>query len=42
MLNAAPAPQKSIVFTDDKAPVEWITNAMVLNFIFSDEVDNMQ
>jgi spermidine synthase len=42
MLNAAPAPQESIVFTDDKAPVEWITNAMVLNFIFSDDVDNLQ
>ncbi|MDX9864192.1 MAG: fused MFS/spermidine synthase [Anaerolineaceae bacterium] len=42
MLNQAPAPQETIVFTDDKAPVEWITNAMVLNFIFSDEVDNLQ
>jgi spermidine synthase len=42
MLNAAPAPQESIVFTDDKAPVEWITNAMVLNFIFSDDVENLQ
>jgi len=42
MLNAAPTPQESIVFTDDKAPVEWITNAMVLNFIFSDDVDNLQ
>ena len=42
MLNMAPAPQETIVFTDDKAPVEWITNAMVLNFIFSDEVDALQ
>ena len=42
MLNQAPAPQESIVFTDDKAPVEWITNAMVLNFIFSDDVENLQ
>ena len=42
MLNMAAAPQETIVFTDDKAPVEWITNAMVLNFIFSDEVDNLQ
>ena len=42
MLNAGPAPEESIVFTDDKAPVEWITNAMVLNFIFSDDVDNLQ
>jgi spermidine synthase len=42
MLHAGPAPQESIVFTDDKAPVEWITNAMVLNFIFSDDVGNLQ
>lgn len=42
MLNMQPAPEKTIVFTDDKAPVEWITNAMVLNFIFSEDAANMQ
>jgi spermidine synthase len=42
MLNLQPAPQQTLVFTDDKSPVEWITNAMVLNFIFSEEAQEMQ
>jgi len=25
-----------MVFTDDKAPIEWITNQMVMNFLLSD------
>jgi spermidine synthase len=27
-----------LIFTDDRAPVEWITNGMVLSFLFSSEV----
>jgi spermidine synthase len=42
MLNLQPAPETTTVFTDDKAPVEWITNAMVLNFIFSEDAQSMQ
>jgi spermidine synthase len=30
-----PTPQAGIVFTDDRAPVEWITNNIVLSFVFS-------
>jgi spermidine synthase len=34
-----PTPQSTLVFTDDLAPVEWITNRMVLNFIFSGDME---
>jgi hypothetical protein len=27
------------VFTDDRAPIEWITNNMVLNFVLSGDVE---
>jgi len=40
--NLQPAPQKTTVFTDDLAPIEWITNNMLLNFIFSGEVDTLK
>jgi hypothetical protein len=30
------------VFTDDLAPVEWITNTMVVDFLFSDEMAEMK
>jgi spermidine synthase len=42
VLNLQPPPTKSIVFIDDKAPVEWITNAMILKFILSGEIDRLQ
>jgi spermidine synthase len=32
-----PAPAPGLVFTDDRAPVEWITNDMILRFILSGE-----
>ncbi len=34
--------EAGIVFTDDKAPIEWITNDMILRFMFSEEVDKLQ
>lgn len=34
--NLRPVPAGGQVFTDDKAPIEWITNRMVLNFMLSD------
>ena len=40
--NLQPAPPKSFVFTDDKAPIEWITNNMLINFVFSGEVDTLK
>jgi len=30
------------VFTDDLAPIEWITNRIVLDFVFSDEVESLE
>jgi spermidine synthase len=33
--NLRPLPEGRVVFTDDRAPVEWITNNMVLNYILS-------
>ncbi len=35
--NLQPLPAPGPVFTDDLAPVEWITNDMILRFIFSGE-----
>jgi len=32
--NLQPVPQKSSVFTDDLAPIEWITNNMLSEFYF--------
>jgi spermidine synthase len=40
--NLQPAPQHTIVFTDDKSPIEWITNTMILNFILQGEIGTMQ
>ena len=35
--NLQPQPAPGMVFTDDLAPVEWITNDMILRFVFSGE-----
>jgi spermidine synthase len=37
-----PLPEKTQIFTDDKAPVEWITNNMVLRFLLSPEMESLQ
>ncbi len=37
-----PTPEPGIVFTDDLAPVEGITNSMIMNFIFSGQVETLQ
>lgn len=31
--NLAPAPQQTVVFTDDRSPIEWLTNNLILNFL---------
>jgi predicted membrane-bound spermidine synthase len=41
-LNLQPLPNKTIVFTDDLAPIEWITNNMVLNYVLFGDVENIQ
>jgi spermidine synthase len=32
--NIQPVPPMSVVYTDDWSPIEWVTNNMVLNYIF--------
>jgi spermidine synthase/MFS family permease len=41
VLNLKPAVQDSIVFTDELAPVEWITNNMVLSFVLFGDVKSV-
>jgi predicted membrane-bound spermidine synthase len=35
ILNQRPSTTNGLVFTDDWAPIEWITNSMVLSFVIS-------
>jgi hypothetical protein len=37
-----PLPVPTIILTDDRAPVEWIVNNMVLRFIFSGDLEKLQ
>jgi len=37
-----PLPEPTIVFTDDRAPVEWIVNKMVLSYILSGQYQELQ
>ena len=39
MSNLQPTPAGGMVFTDDLAPIEWITNDMVLRFILGGGVE---
>jgi len=41
ILNQKPTPVGGMIFTDDWAPIEWITNNMVLNFVLSGEVETL-
>jgi spermidine synthase len=40
--NLHAPPQESLVFTDDKAPIEWFTNAMIIDFFLQGEVETLQ
>jgi hypothetical protein len=40
--NLQPTPTTGIVFTDDRAPIEQMTNSMVLNFLFSGQMEKLQ
>jgi len=37
-----PTPNGGLVLTDERAPIEWIINTMVLNFLISDGVEELQ
>jgi spermidine synthase len=40
--NFAPAPQRSIVFTDDKAGIEWMTNNLMIQFALNEGMDTLE
>jgi spermidine synthase len=40
--NLQPTPASGDVFTDDRAPVEWITNNMVLNFVLFGDLEELE
>ena len=42
ILNLKTPPSEGYIFTDDKAPVEWVTNSMILNFFLSEEITYLQ
>ncbi len=40
--NAQPPPPSEGIFTDDRSPIEWITNDMILDFLLSGEAETLQ
>jgi hypothetical protein len=40
--NLQPTPEGGTVFTDEHAPIEWITNDMILRFILSEDMEELQ
>jgi len=41
-LNLQPDPEPGIIFTDDLAPIEWLTNNMVLRFMLYGDMEVLQ
>lgn len=37
-----PVPESTIVYTDDLAPVEWVTNDMVLSYLLFGEIEDLK
>jgi spermidine synthase len=42
IVNMQPGYQTTQVFTDDKAPIEWLTNNLIVNFILHGDVETLQ
>jgi len=42
IVNAQPGYEKTQVFTDDKAPIEWLTNSLIINFMLNGDVGILQ
>lgn len=42
IVNLQPGYQQAEVFSDDRAPIEWITNIMIINFILRGDVGTLQ
>lgn len=41
-LNRQPVEPGGEIYTDDKAPIEWVTNNMIVKFLLSDELGTLQ
>jgi len=39
--NIQPTPPISVVYTDDKSPIEWVTDSMVLNYVLFGDLDEI-
>jgi spermidine synthase len=42
LANLQPTPRDGQVFTDDQAPIEWVTNNMVIHFLLSGDTQVLQ
>ncbi len=42
LANLQPAPQHTIVFTDDLSPIEWMTNNLILNFLLHGDMNTLK
>lgn len=40
--NLAPPPGRTVVFTDDLSPIEWLTNNLILNYLLESGVGSSQ
>jgi spermidine synthase len=40
--NLQPGYETTMVFTDDRAPIEWLTNNLVINFILHGDMNSLQ
>ncbi len=42
IVNMQPGYETTQVFTDDKAPIEWLTNNLIVNFLLRGDVETLQ
>ncbi len=42
LANLQPAPQHTLVFTDDLSPIEWMTNNLILNFLLHGDMNTLK
>lgn len=42
VLNLQPLPQSQVVYTDDRAPIEWVTNNMVLSYVLLGKTEDIK
>ena len=42
LMSAQPEPEMTRIYTDDKAPIEWVTNKIVMDFILGGDLGDLQ